>query len=45
MEVTELVRYAGEDLLYRQADRLLGIRDDGVDGDREGVLDLAQQVG
>ena len=42
--VTELVRHAREDLLHREADRLLGIRDHSVNRHGQGLLDLAQQV-
>ena len=44
VELAELVRDIGQDLLYRQADWPLRIRNDGVDRHRESVLDLAQQV-
>jgi hypothetical protein len=45
VELAELVRNARQDLLHGQANRALGIRHDGVDRDRQGLLDLAQQGG
>jgi hypothetical protein len=45
VELAELVRDIGQDLLYRQADRPLRIRNDRVDRHWKSVLDLAQQVG
>jgi hypothetical protein len=45
VELTQLVRDVGQDLLNCQADRTLGIRHHAVDWHRQGTLDLAQQVG
>ncbi len=41
VELTQLVRDIRQDLLHSQADRTLGIRNDGMDRDRKGLLDLA----
>jgi hypothetical protein len=45
VELAELVRNIRQDLLHRQADRTLGIRDHGVDRHWKSILDLAQQAG
>ena len=45
VELAELVRHSRQDLLDGETDRLLCIRDDGVDRDRESILDLTQQRG
>jgi hypothetical protein len=45
VELAKLVRNVGEDLLHSQTDRALGIRNDGMNWNRQGILDLAQQVG
>jgi hypothetical protein len=45
VELTQLVGNVRQDLLHRQADGALGIRNDRQDWHRQGVLDLAQQVG
>ncbi len=44
VELTQLVRDVWQDLLHRQANWALGIRHDGMDRHRQGLLDLAQQV-
>jgi hypothetical protein len=45
VELAQLVRDVRQDLLHGEADRTLGIRYDAVDRHRQGILDLAQQVG
>ncbi len=45
VELAQLVRNVGQDLLHRQADRTLRIRDDTMDRYRQRLLDRAQQVG
>ena len=45
VELAQLVRDARQGLLDSQTDWALGIRNDGVDWHRQGILDLAEQVG
>jgi hypothetical protein len=44
MELAQLVRDSRQDLLHRQTDRAVRIRNDGVDRHRQGILHLAQQI-
>lgn len=45
VELAQLVRNAWQDLLHSQANGALGVRHDAADRHRQGLFDLAQQLG